>query len=125
MHDDSNSIRISAAELKSRANLHDVWAGLGGGPIKHNRGVAFWRGGKNLNVSLDLKGNRWHDFVTGDGGDVIGLIRVVCGCDFPQACKWLADFLGLNLSVEQPRQDRSWRGDLQRATYWSLATEHM
>ena len=83
------------SELKHAANVRDVFAALGGCKLRGNRGQAFWRGGNGYSVSLDFERGLWHDFVTGDGGDVIRLVEVAQGCDFKRACAWLAEFAGM------------------------------
>jgi hypothetical protein len=122
----SNSI----VAIKSRASILDVWSALGGAPLRHGRGVAFWRKvADGYNVSLDARQNLWHDFVTGEGGDVIALVETVRGCDFKQALQWLADHVGVNLSPVPGRRaapsDPNWRVDLARAEWWLIAAVHL
>ena len=115
------------SELKNAANIRDAWSALGGGKLHGNRGQAFWRGGKGDSVSLDPSRGLWHDFVTGEGGDVIRLVEVVQGCDFRDALAWLSDFTGLSLA-DAPRRsdnhpDNDWPTDLKFATWWGRAAE--
>ena len=42
--------------------ITDVWAALGGGPLRQRRGQAFWRDGDGYNVSLNDDKGCWHDF---------------------------------------------------------------
>ncbi len=95
----------SIAEIKARANIQHVWAALGGGELRGNRGQAFWRGGDGYSVALDPKRGLWHDFVAGEGGDVIALVEQVRECDFKAAAAWLADFTGMDLSGSPRRSD--------------------
>ena len=69
----------------------DVLERLGGGPLRHGRAVASWRGGDSLNVSIDCNRNVWFDHARGFGGGVLCLIEVVLGCDRPRAWRWLCD----------------------------------
>jgi hypothetical protein len=41
-----------AAAVLDRVSISAVWAGLGGGALRHGRGTAFWRGGDGLSVAL-------------------------------------------------------------------------
>ena len=60
--------------------------------------------------SVSLHGERagcWHDFASGDSGDLFDLVRLVTGCDFSGAVRWLARFLGINapdprLTIRRP-----------------------
>ena len=49
-------------DVLSRVTLPQVWAALGGGEIRHQRGKAFWRGGDGWNVSLDFGRGLWPIF---------------------------------------------------------------
>lgn len=117
----------SIAEIKARANIQHVWAALGGGELRGNRGQAFWRGGDGYSVALDPKRGLWHDFVAGEGGDVIALVEQVRECDFKAAAAWLADFTGMDLSGSPRRSDHrpdtDWATDLRSATWWGRTAE--
>lgn len=41
---------------------------------------------------------------TQKGGRVIGLVMEVAKLDFPQACRWLADFAGIEIPADTPEQ---------------------
>lgn len=45
--------------------------------------------------SLNLKTGLWHDFATGDSGDIITFVQKKSRCDFPNALNELAHFAGL------------------------------
>jgi hypothetical protein len=110
------------SELKSRADIRDVWAALGGAPLRHGRGRAFWRDGHNYSVSVDAVRGLWHDFVSSQGGDSLELVRVVRGCGFREALGWLADFAGVPSAARcQAAADHAWADDLQLARYFSRA----
>jgi hypothetical protein len=117
------------AEIKRCADLTQVWAALGGGKLRRNRGQAFWRGGNGYSVSLDSGKGLWHDFVTGDGGDVIALVRTVHQCGFRDAVDWLADFAGVTHHDHDHHDhvhrdhDSDWPTDLHWATYFGIAAE--
>src|SRR5262245_21265878 len=114
------------AELKRRADIRDVWAALGGGKLRRLRGQAFWRNGDGYNVLLNTRRGTWHDFVTGDGGDVIELVRAVHQCGFMDAAEWLAHHTGVLVSSwtrEERTIDADWPTDLKWAIWWSLSAE--
>ncbi len=115
---------LNLTEIKRRADIRDVWTALGGAELRGNRGRAFWRDGDGYNVSLDPPRGLWHDFVSGEGGDVIRLIEIVQGCDFKQACAWLANFTGMSPigdSAQHFEADTDWPADLRWATWWRIA----
>lgn len=99
---------MTAQEIIGRADIVDVWAALGGGDLRHGRGVAFWRGGDNLSVSIDAKKNCWYDFVAAEGGGILRLIEAVQGCDRLAALRWLADHHNVQLDGRRPltRQEK-------------------
>ncbi len=86
---------LDLSEIKRRADIRDVWAALGGGKLRGERGQAFWRKGDGYSVSLDANRGLWHDFVAGDGGDVVNLVRDVKQCSFIEAAEWLAHHTGV------------------------------
>lgn len=59
---------MSPRELLDRTSIIDVWAGLGGGDLRHNRGQAFWRDGDGYNVSVNEAKGVWCDHAHGTGG---------------------------------------------------------
>jgi hypothetical protein len=117
----------SIAEIKRRADIRDVWAALGGGKLRGSRGQAFWRGGDGYSVALDPNRGLWHDFVAGEGGDVIALVEQVRECDFKAAAAWLAEFTGTDLSGSPRRSDyrpdTDWAADLRWAIWWARGAE--
>jgi hypothetical protein len=121
----------SIAEIKLQANITQVWAALGGGKLRGNRGQAFWRDGDGYNVALYPQTGTWRDFVAGDGGDVVALVRTVRQCDFLAAAQWLADFTGMpalkagSNATSFSHYDTDWAADLRRATWWAEAAEIM
>jgi hypothetical protein len=122
----ADELPVSLAEIRLRADICDVWSALGGGPLRHSRGQAFWRNGDGYSVSLNADRGLWHDFVSGDGGDVIALVRLVRGCGFRDAVAWLASFTGVSLADGRRQQyeaDPAWSDDLCAARYWGHAIE--
>jgi hypothetical protein len=116
----------SITEIKRRAHIYDVWAALGGNKLRAGRGQAFWRKGDGFSISLDPAKGLWHDFVSGEGGDVIALVRIVRQCSFVDACEWLARHCGIPVSESICRAgeaDTDWRTDLLWATWWRMAAE--
>ncbi|MCX6596721.1 MAG: hypothetical protein NTV70_10175 [Acidobacteria bacterium] len=71
-------------------HIGQLWAGLGGGPIRHGRARAFWRNGDNATaVSIDLERGRWRDHVSGTGGGCLALVETVLSCSRAEALRWL------------------------------------
>lgn len=99
-------------DVLSRVTLPQVWAALGGGEIRHQRGKAFWRGGDGWNVSLDFGRGLWHDHARGAGGGIIELVTLSLSRDKAGAIKWLAELAGVALA--------EWTSD-ERAEYARLA----
>ncbi|WP_321470106.1 hypothetical protein [uncultured Paludibaculum sp.] len=97
---------MTGAELVSAASIKAVWCALGGAPLRHGRGRAFWRDGDGYNVSLNNEKGAWHDFATGEGGGILDLIQRVQGGTRKAAAEWLADTLGTQLSGQIPAAGR-------------------
>ncbi len=74
----------------------DVWAALGGGKLRGNRGRAFWRGGDGWNIALDAEKNAWFDHRDVRGGGVLDLVQLVLGCDRAAVLRWLEQNCGLD-----------------------------
>jgi hypothetical protein len=114
-------------EIKGRANICEVWAALGGGKLRRLRGRAFWRSGDGFNVAINTRRGTWHDFVSGDGGDVIDLVRAVQACGFSEACEWLSRHTGVPFSqgnrAAAISTDTDWPIDLRWATWWKITAE--
>jgi hypothetical protein len=86
-----------AREIIARLGITDAWVALGGPPLRHGRGPAFWREGDGYNVSICAAKNVWRDHVTGEGGGVLHLIEAVLRIDRRQALAWCADMAGVPL----------------------------
>ena len=63
-------------ELIDRAQITEIWEGLGGGLLRRNRACAFWRGSESYSVSLSLKRNAFFDFGPHEGGGILRLVQV-------------------------------------------------
>ncbi len=71
-------------------HIGQLWAALGGGPIRRGRGAAFWRNGDNPTaVSIDLERGRWRDHVSGTGGGCLALVETALSCSRADALAWL------------------------------------
>jgi hypothetical protein len=122
----------SANEIVSARPITEVWSALGGGPLKKNRGKAFWRDGDGWNISLSNTKQTWRDFAAGAGGGVLDLIQLVRQCSRQDALRWLADYAGIPLvdrplSPEEKRAYAEARGaeerDLREAAYFAQAAK--
>jgi hypothetical protein len=119
--------KTNIAEIKRRALVTDVWAALGGPPIRNRRSRAWWRDGDKPSVAIYADEGRWRDWAANAHGDVIDLVRLVRQCSFADAVRWLADFAGIDISADPVRRnykpDTGWRADLRDATYWAMAAK--
>jgi hypothetical protein len=99
---------MTGGRIIEQVPITQIWALLGGGPIRHGRAQAFYRkGGDGFNVSINDKIGAWHDFVTGDGGGKLALICHVRAGSRAEALGWLASMLGVPLdSTALSRKDR-------------------
>ena len=68
--------------------IADVWRALGGGPLRHDRGRAFWRDGDGYSVALDTENGIWYDHARGGGG-VLTLVATALNTDKAEALAWL------------------------------------
>ena len=76
-------------------DIHQVWAALGGGPLRGNRGRAFWRDGDGWNITLDRSKGAWYDQRDHIGGGIVALVELTIGVDRRAALAWL----GVNFGV--------------------------
>lgn len=93
-----------------QASIGAVWSALGGPPLRHGRGQAWWRDGDGHNVAVDEPRGVWHDHARGEGGGILDLIQRVLDSDRRVAVQWLADHLGVTLDREpmSPSERRQW-----------------
>ncbi len=84
-------------DVLSLVRIMCVWLALGGGPLRHGRGRAWWRDGDGYSVSLDDSRGVWHDFVTGEGGGILDLVVRVRGGGRADALRWCAELAGIPL----------------------------
>ncbi len=71
-------------------NIGELWAALGGSPIRQGRARAFWRNGDNPTaVSIDQERGRWFDHVSATGGGALQLVETARGCSRADALAWL------------------------------------
>ncbi len=119
-----------ATEVIQRVRISEVWAALGGGWLRKNRGKAFWRDGGGYNVSLNDRKGCWHDFVSGDAGGVLDLVQQVRGGSRAEALKYVADIAGVTLDAKpmsHPQKRRHAKrmvlaGNLaQQCAWWARA----
>lgn len=118
-------------DILSRIQISQVYRALTGREARRvgaekTRGVATWRDGSGLNVSMDDARGVWHDFVTGDGGGVLDLVVLIRGGSRHDALRWLRDFTGCGfdrpLSLPERkrwvRRRRQIEFELPRAALW-------
>jgi hypothetical protein len=89
--------------LKDRYTIRDAWRDLNlpGEPAKACRSPL--REDRNPSFSVFDDGRRFHDFATGDRGDVLDLIAKVRGCDTAAAIKFIEERLGITRPERKPQ----------------------
>jgi hypothetical protein len=99
-------VTTAAADIISQVRISAVWAALGGGELRHSRGVAFWRkGADGYNVSLDDAKGTWYDHAAGAGGGVLALIEKARGSSRADALHFVADVAGVPLDDKELSPD--------------------
>ena len=80
----------------------------------------------HASLTYDRRRNRYHCFACGAHGQTIDLVRHQLHCDFPTACKWLADRSNVILEQWRPappappaRVDVRWLSELMARPYLS------
>ncbi len=86
-----------------------VWHALGGGPLRGNRGQAFWRGGDTRNVALDAARGTWFDYRDGKGGGALSLVEIALCCSRAAALRWLEENCGLDSRRSFSHEERTER----------------
>ena len=102
-------------DIIDQASISGVWLGLGGRPLRHGRGVAWWRNGDGYSIALDETKGCWFDHAQGEGGGILDLIQAVFGCDRKESLRWLADHQGVTLD-DRPLTREEKRRYAQRRT---------
>jgi len=119
-------LQSAAAPLPATGNLYggpriadlsvsSVWEVLGGPPSVRNRSVAWYRGGRGLNIQLYPNTGTWRDFKTGEGGGILALVERVLGCDRRGALEWLSDRFGIASGVRSLEERRDYSRRLAQA----------
>lgn len=91
----SSHFTSGSASSQVSVTITEVWRVLGGGPLRHGRGRAFWRDGDGYNVAIDARKNVFFDHVAGAGGGVLDLVQAARCCDRSEAWAWLRLTFGL------------------------------
>ncbi len=86
---------MELSDLKQRCTIRDAWRdlGLAGEPAKTCRSPL--RPDKSPSFSVFDEDRRFHDFATGEGGDVFDFVAAVRGCDIAAAIKFIEARLGI------------------------------
>ena len=96
-------------------DISSVWAALGGGPLRGNRGRAFWRAGHGYNVALDTRKGTWFDHAAVAGGGILALVELARDCDRRAALGWLSDRFGIASGVRSLEERRDYSRRLESA----------
>ena len=111
-------IKTSAAAFGPRIadlSVSSVWEALGGPPSIRNRSVAWYRGGRGLNIQLYPDSGAWRDFKTGEGGGILALVERVLGCDRRGALEWLTNHFGIAYNERTPSERLAYSRRLESA----------
>ncbi len=90
-----------ALELKQKLSFKaaEIGVNLLGSPNKHLSNSQLLRWEKDGKIAMKINGNKagiWHDFSTGDGGDLFTLVQREKNCDFVEAKKYLQDMVAMS-----------------------------
>jgi hypothetical protein len=94
---------MELTDLKDRYRIPQAWRDLGlrGEPAKSC--TSPLREDRTPSFSVFDDGRRFHDFATGDRGDVLDLIAKVRGCDTAAAIKFVEERLGIVRQERKPQ----------------------
>ncbi|WP_419234815.1 AAA family ATPase [Rickettsia endosymbiont of Nabis limbatus] len=99
---DYNAInKQEALELKQKLSFkaEEIGRSLLGSPNKHLSNSQLLRWEKDGKIAMKIGGSKagiWHDFSTGEGGDLFTLVQREKNCDFVEAKKYLQDMVGMS-----------------------------
>ena len=119
-------MNAAVQQAVASVRISQVWAELGGGPLRNGRGKAFWRNGDGANVSINDQKNTWHDFARNTGGGVLTLIQVVQRCDRKAALRWFLETFSLDVALDRPltpaecRRFERARAEAERFLAWRI-----
>ena len=89
-------------ELKQRLSFKvaEIGINLLGSPNKHLSNSQLLRWEQDGKIVMKINGSKagiWHDFSTGDGGDLFTLVQREKKCDFVEAKKYLQDMFAMSI----------------------------
>jgi hypothetical protein len=73
----------------SEVGILDTLRALGGPEPQRGRVPAWWRGSRDMNVSIDAEQNVFYDHVLNSSRGVLTLIKTVLNCGRAAALAWL------------------------------------
>lgn len=88
----TSSHAIDFGQIRRAVDLRRYVEGLLGPPLKGGRWACPVHGGRGPNFAVyldDDRGDRWHCFTRGEGGDVIDLVAALDGCSLAEAARRL------------------------------------
>jgi hypothetical protein len=81
--------------------IRALLSGSGANPARHGAAYGLYRApyrdDKTPSMKVDYAANTWYDFGTGEGGDIIDLVRKIHNADFKGAVQVLQAQSGLNV----------------------------
>ena len=99
-------------ELKARYRIPRAWCDLGLKGEPATSCCSPLRADRTPSFSVFDEGCRFHDFGTGEGGDVIDFVAKARGCDLAAAIKFIEDRLGIVRPARKPRSTQEARPKL-------------
>ena len=107
-----------------RLPITEVWRAVGGGELRHGRGRAFWRDARDFNVGISADKGVWHDFVTGEGGNAVGLVSTALKLTPGEAARFLIELAGIEdgpLTQAARLERRTVEQDVESAHLFAVA----
>lgn len=113
--------KLDVDDIKSRYDLRDYVAGvLGGMPARHTYSYDVWHSPfrADNNPSFNVWSDHYHDFASGDHGDIISFIMQYENCDFKEAI----ERLGGNVPASKPKQHapRVPSSEIRKIDFWTV-----
>ena len=89
---------IESINLYLENNARDFATQLLGAPTKRSNNQQLYFGSKNGSLCLTIQGDHaglWHDFASGDGGNLVTLAQRELGLNFKEALEYCAAYAGI------------------------------
>jgi hypothetical protein len=113
--------RAALDSAKARVGISTAWRayGLPGEPGRVC--CSPFRDDRHPSFSISADDRLWHDFATGDGGDVVDFIRIATGCTDREAIRRVLELAGGTLTSPVTLAPRAVAADKPRPAFDGLA----